>query len=57
MLGSLLKAALSPIDLAASAVKDAVNVVTTSDDDLGEETGAALDRLSRNLEDAFEPDK
>jgi len=58
MLGSLLKVALSPVDLALSATKDLVNVVTVSDEkELGEETGGALDRLTGNLRNAFDPDE
>lgn len=57
MFRSLLKVALSPVDVAVSAAKDAVNVVTLNDDkDLGQETGQALDRLSGNLSNTFKPD-
>ena len=58
MFKSLLKVALSPLDLAVSAAKDTVNVVTCNDEkDLGEETGNAMRRLGDNLRDTFDPDK
>lgn len=58
MLKHLLKTALAPVDIAVSAAKDVVNVVTVNDEkDLGEETGDALDRLGRNVTNAFKPDE
>lgn len=56
MFTSLLKVALSPVDIAVSAAKDTVSVVTLNDEkDLGEETGDALNRLGENLKGAFGP--
>lgn len=58
MFNSLLKVALSPIDVTISLAKDAVNTVTCNDEKgFGEETGDAIDRLGSNLRNAFEPDK
>ena len=57
MFESLLKVALSPVDIVVSAAKDAVNVATLNvEKDFGDETSDALDRLGKNLKTTFEPD-
>ena len=55
MFGSLLKVALSPLDIALSAAVDVVDVVTcNTKKELGENTGNSLNRLLRNIEETFE---
>lgn len=58
MFDSLLKVALSPVDIALSATKDVVDVVTGESlekDSLIENTENSMCRLGGNLEKTFDP--
>jgi hypothetical protein len=57
MFGSLLKAALSPIDIAAGVVADTVTLSGALTDQDKPYTVQAAERLMDNVEDVFEPEK
>jgi hypothetical protein len=56
MFGSLLKAALSPVDLALGAAADVVTLGGALTDQNKPYTAQAAERLMDNVEDVFEPE-
>lgn len=57
MFGSLLKAALSPIDIAVGVVADTVTLGGALTNQDKSYTVQAAERLMDNVEDVFEPEK
>ncbi len=56
MFGSLLKVALSPVDLALSVAADVVTMGGALSDQDKPYTAQAAERLVDNVEDVFEPE-
>lgn len=57
MLGSLLKAALAPVDLALGLAADVVTLGGSLTDKDKPYTAEAAERLVQNVEDAVNPDR
>ena len=56
MVGSLLKAALAPVDIAVGAAADVVTLGGALTDQDKPYTAQAAERLMDNVEDVFEPE-